>query len=88
MTNDERKAIIEAVPDDWAYTRPGPFGTRILSVRRAVEARMRLYQERIDDGINEGGSRYDIGQFEARREEMEQVARWLDGVDDPRKELK
>lgn len=84
MTPEERKAILEAVPDYWmphdADRGPKPMVAHLRAVRRAVEARIRKLK------TIAANNPYSI-HWSADQKCYEQFADWLDGVDDPRKEL-
>lgn len=80
MTDDERRAIIEAVPDNY-LSKAFPAGRSIyadvIAVRRAVEARIRRPKEA---GMS---THFLTGELAAYK----QFADWLDGKKDPREEL-
>jgi hypothetical protein len=76
MTDDERAKIIEAVPYASYYCFD-----RVLAVRRAVEAKRRHFSKLGDSNCA------DWMTYRTMAGVYDLVAAWLDGEDDPRKEL-
>lgn len=87
MTPEERQAIIEAVPENWADKVYGYGDEKLLSARRAVESKIRSIRAQFP----QQGDKWvhlDSGYLRRRLDDWEQFARWLDGVDNPEDELK